>query len=90
MEVVALIKAGWLDLMAAEHPATTGHNCLHGSVDAILDADDGPSEVRIALPNGQVLCALAQPDALKAISAAEGQAIQVQFAPSNVLLGTPV
>lgn len=63
---------------------------MSGSVDAILDADDGPSEVRIALPNGQVLCALAQPGALIALGAAEGQAIHVQFAPNNVLLGTPV
>ena len=90
VEVVALIKAGWLEVCASERPETPGHNCLIGSVDAILDAEDGPSEVRIALPNGQVLCALAQPHALKTLGAAEGQPIQVQFAPSNVLLGTPV
>ena len=90
VEVVALIKAGWLELLAAGHPATTGHNCMSGTVDAILDADDGPSEVRIALPSGQVLCALAQPATLKALRVTEGKAIQVQFAPSNVLLGTPV
>ena len=63
---------------------------MGGMIEMVLAADDGPSEVRIALPNGQVLCALAQPDALKALGAAEGEAIQVQFAPSNVLLGTPV
>ncbi|MFL1390342.1 TOBE domain-containing protein [Pseudomonas tritici] len=90
VEVVALIKAGWLELLAPEGSATTGHNCMSGTVDAILNADDGPSEVRIVLPNGQVLCALAQPDVLNAIGAGRGQAIQVQFAPSNVLLGTPV
>ncbi|PMU89097.1 ModE family transcriptional regulator [Pseudomonas veronii 1YdBTEX2] len=90
VEVVALIKAGWLEVCASQHPETPGHNCLIGNVDAILDAEDGPSEVRIALPNGQVLCALALPHALKALDAAEGQPIQVQFAPSNVLLGTPV
>ncbi len=90
VEVVALIKAGWLELLASGAPATPGHNCISGSVEAILAADDGPSEVRIALPNGLVLCALAQPGALKALGATEGDAIQVQFAPSNVLLGTPV
>ncbi|MBT2375682.1 TOBE domain-containing protein [Pseudomonas fluorescens] len=89
-EVVALIKAGWLDVVATEHPATLGHNCMCGNIEAILDADDGPSEVRITLPNGQVLCALAQPAELKAIGAKQGKTIQVQFAPSNVLLGTPV
>jgi len=90
VEVVALIKAGWLELLPSKQSATPGHNCMSGTVDAILDADDGPGEVRIALPNGQVLCALARPDALKAVGAAEGKPITVQFAPSNVLLGTPV
>ncbi|MGZ9704496.1 TOBE domain-containing protein [Pseudomonas sp. GNP013] len=89
VEVVALIKAGWLELLATEHAATPGHNCLSGRIETILDADDGPSEVRILLPNGPVLCALAQPAALKALDAVAGQPIQVQFAPGNVLLGTP-
>ncbi|MFL1493486.1 TOBE domain-containing protein [Pseudomonas antarctica] len=90
VEVVALIKAGWLELLAMDQAATPGHNCMGGVIETIFDADDGPSEVRITLPNGQVLCALAQPAALKALKAAKGQPIQVQFAPSNVLLGTPV
>ena len=59
-------------------------------IETILGAEDGPSEVRISLPNGQVLCALAQPAALQALNAGEGQPVRVQFAPSNVLLGTPV
>ncbi|AZF29018.1 TOBE domain-containing protein [Pseudomonas sp. R2-60-08W] len=90
VEVVALIKAGWLELLAIGQAATPGHNCLSGMIETILDAEDGPSEVRIGLPNGQVLCALAQPAALTAVDAAQGQPIQVQFAPGNVLLGTPV
>ncbi|WP_226475325.1 TOBE domain-containing protein [Pseudomonas sp. MWU16-30323] len=89
-EVVALIKAGWLEVLAASQSATPGHNCLGGKIEAILDADDGPSEVRITLPNGQVLCALARPDALVQINATEGRQVKVQFSPSNVLLGTPV
>ncbi|AZF44788.1 DNA-binding domain of ModE [Pseudomonas sp. R1-43-08] len=90
VEVVALIKAGWLELLAIGQAATPGHNCMSGVIEAVLDAEDGPSEVRIGLPNGQVLCALAQPAALTALNAAQGQPIQVQFAPGNVLLGTPV
>lgn len=90
VEVVALIKAGWLELLAPGLTATPGHNCMSGVIETILHADDGASEVRITLPNAQVLCALAQPAALEAMNAAEGQPIQVQFAPSNVLLGTPV
>ncbi|WP_350614325.1 TOBE domain-containing protein [Pseudomonas sp. HY7a-MNA-CIBAN-0227] len=89
-EVVALIKAGWLEVVAVEAATTLEHNCMSGNIDAILDADDGPSEVRIALPNGQVLCALAQPEQLKALGAVNGKTIQVQFAPSNVLLGIAV
>ncbi|MEG2795546.1 MAG: molybdenum-dependent transcriptional regulator, partial [Pseudomonas sp.] len=34
--------------------------------------------------------ALAAPEQLKALGAGEGTRVQVQFAPSNVLLGTPV
>lgn len=90
VEVVALIKAGWLELLAIGQAATLGHNCMSGVIETILDAEDGPSEVRIGLPNGQVLCALAPPAALAALNAAPGQPIQVQFAPANVLLGTPV
>jgi molybdate transport system regulatory protein len=90
VEVVALIKAGWLELLGPGSSATPGHNCMSGRIEAILDAEDGPSEVRITLPNGQVLCALAPPGTLTALGAAEGQTIRVQFAPSNVLLGTPV
>ncbi len=90
VETVALIKAGWLELLGPEQTATPGNNCLDGVIETILHADDGPAEVRIILPNGLVLCALAQANAFEALGAATGQPIQVQFAPSQVLLGTPV
>ena len=89
-EVVALIKAGWLDLLAIEDTATPGHNDLTGIIEEILDAEDGPSEVRIGLPNGQTLCALAEPLHLKTLGLATDKPVRVQFAPSNVLLGTPL
>jgi molybdate transport system regulatory protein len=85
-DVVALIKAGWLELLDEGQPATPGHNCLSGVVEDILDAEaDGPSEVRIVLPSGQTLCALAETTPLK-----PGATVTVQFAPSYVLLGTPL
>lgn len=90
VEVVALIKAGWLDLLAIEDAATPGHNDLTGIIEEILDAADGPSEVRIGLPNGQTLCALAEPLHLRTRGLVVGKAVRVQFAPSNVLLGTPL
>ncbi|MBD9612148.1 TOBE domain-containing protein [Pseudomonas sp. PDM02] len=89
-EVVALIKAGWLDLLGIDDEATPGHNCLTGTLEEILDAEDGPSEVRIGLPNGQTLCALAEPLHLRTHALATGKALRVQFSPSNVLLGTPL
>ena len=89
-EVVALIKAGWLEVLAAEQTATSGHNLLSGIIEAIFDAEDGPSEVRIALPNGQTLCALAEPLQLRTRNLSVEQPVQVQFSPSNVLIGTPL
>ena len=89
-EVVALIKAGWLELLAIDHPTAPGNNCLQGTLEEILDAEDGPSEVRIGLPNGQTLCALAEPFHLRTLGLTLGAPVQVQFAPSNVLLGTPL
>jgi molybdate transport system regulatory protein len=89
-EVVALIKAGWLDVLGSDDTATPGHNCLEGVIDQILDAQDGPCEVRIGLPNGQTLCALAEPRHLQLRQLSGGKHVRVQFSPSNVLLGTPL
>ena len=89
-EVVALIKAGWLELLGIEQVAAPGNNSLKGIVEEILDAEDGPSEVRIGLPNGQTLCALAEPSHLRSLNLATDKAVRVQFAPSNILLGTPL
>ncbi|MDQ0126993.1 molybdate transport system regulatory protein [Pseudomonas lini] len=89
-EVVALIKAGWLDLLDIHEAVRPGHNDLTGIIEETLNAEDGPSEVRIGLPNGQTLCALAEPAHLRALGLATDKAVRVQFAPSNVLLGTPL
>lgn len=89
-EVVALIKAGWLELLATEQAPAPGYNALSGTIEQILDAEDGPSEVRIVLPNGQTLCALAEPVHLRNNNLLIGKPVLVQFSPSNVLLGTPL
>ncbi|UVJ43673.1 TOBE domain-containing protein [Pseudomonas sp. LS1212] len=83
-QVVALIKAGWLELLAADDAASPGNNCLSGRVEEILDDDEGPSEVRIGLANGQTLCAVSS----RRLQV--GDEVKVQFAPSYVLLGIPV
>lgn len=89
-DVVALIKAGWLDVLQIDSVETPGNNCLSGIIEKILDADDGPSEVRITLPNGLTLCALAEPSHLQASRLTCGKPVRVEFSPSRVLLGTPL
>ena len=88
--VVALIKAGWLQLFGAEQTASSDHNVLSGIIDQILHAENGPSEVRISLPNGQILCALTEPQQLETLGLIIASPVLVQFAPSLVLLGTQV
>lgn len=89
-EVVALIKAGWLELYPADQPEDSSTNNLQGIIEHIAIAEDGPSEVRIGLPNGQTLCALATPLQLAERNLAAGSAVQVRFSSTNVLLGTPL
>jgi len=89
-EVVALIKAGWLELHLVGPAEQSGINTLRGVIEQIAAAEDGPSEVRIGLPNGQTLCALAEPLQLQAQKLATGSPVQVTFSPTNVLLGTPL
>ncbi|OZY43403.1 molybdenum-dependent transcriptional regulator [Pseudomonas fragi] len=85
---VALIKAGWLQLIDVVQLPDPEHNHLHGQIEQILHIADGPSEVRISLPGGQMLCALTEPQHLETLGLSVGSAAQVQFAPSLVLLGT--
>lgn len=89
-EVVALIKAGWLELYPAEQPQDSSANTLQGVIEHIAVAEDGPSEVRIGLPNGQTLCALATRVQLTERNLTCGSPVQVRFSPTNVLLGTPL
>ncbi|MNN41139.1 DNA-binding transcriptional regulator ModE [compost metagenome] len=81
--VVALLKAGWVRLLAEGEEAEAGSNCLRATVEEVLAEADGPSEVRLALGNGQTLCAFAEADWLA------GQQVRVQFHPSYVLIGVP-
>ncbi|MGP0172195.1 TOBE domain-containing protein [Pseudomonas sp. NCHU5208] len=86
--VVALIKAGWLELQPVSPVTADADNCLEGLIEQILPASDGPSEVRIALPNGQTLCAQADAERLQRLGLTVGTQVSAQFAASQVLLGT--
>ncbi|SDA78911.1 molybdate transport system regulatory protein [Pseudomonas sp. NFACC15-1] len=89
-DVVALIKAGWLELHPVEQAEKPGINTLRGMIEQVDAAEDGPSEVRIGLPNGQTLCALAEPLQLQGQNLVAGSPVQVTFSATNVLLGTPL
>lgn len=86
--VVALIKAGWLELQPLSQPADVERNALEGRIEQILPGGDGPSEVRVSLANGQTLCASVEPERLATLAVAVGDPVRAQFAASQVLLGT--
>ncbi|MNG88381.1 Transcriptional regulator ModE [compost metagenome] len=88
--VVALLKAGWVQLLGDGDEADAGSNCLKATVEHVLADDEGRSEVRLALGNGQTLCAFAAGDWLARQAIAAGSEVRVQFHPSYVLLGVPV
>ncbi|MDH0301377.1 MULTISPECIES: TOBE domain-containing protein [unclassified Pseudomonas] len=88
--VVALLKAGWVQLLGDDEQAEAGSNCLKAKVEEILSEEDGPGEVRLALGNGQTLCAIAEAAWLAQHRVQPGSALRVQFHPSFVLLGVPV
>ena len=86
--VVALIKAGWLELQPLSQPADVERNALEGRIEQVLPGNDGPSEVRVSLANGQTLCASVEPERLTTLAVAVGDPVRAQFAASQVLLGT--
>ncbi|WP_249679418.1 TOBE domain-containing protein [Pseudomonas abieticivorans] len=89
-EVVALIKAGWLELHGPHETCPAQHSGLLGQVEQIITDLQGPSEVRIGLRNGQTLCALADAARVDELRLQAGGRVLVSFAPGYVLLGTPL
>lgn len=88
--VVALLKAGWVELLGADDPPSDDCNCLHARVVYLLADSEGPSEVRLMLDNGQTLCAFAEAQWLQGRQVGVGAQLRAQFHPSYVLLGVPV
>lgn len=86
--LVALIKAGALQLSASWPAPELQSNSLRGRIEDIQAEPDGSSEVRITLDNGQTLYALAQVQDLQRQALQAGSSVQVAFSPSQVLLGT--
>lgn len=90
VQVMALIKAGWLRLHDVAGPAPAGENGLVGRVEQVIPDPQGPTEVRVGLANGQTLCALEDAARVEDLGLAEGSDVLVSFAPTFVLLGTPL
>ncbi|MFS0825598.1 TOBE domain-containing protein [Pseudomonas phoenicis] len=86
---VALLKAGWVRLLASDETAEPGSNCLQAKVEEVQMEDDGSAEVRLALSNGQTLCALAETQWLSAQAIEVGWTLRAQFHPAYVLIGVP-
>jgi len=89
IHVVALLKAGWVQLLASDDEVEAGSNCLTATIEQVLADTQGPSEVRLSLANGQTLCAFAEADWLAQQQLLAGEPVRVQFHPSSVLLGVP-
>ncbi|MBJ9976995.1 TOBE domain-containing protein [Pseudomonas sp. S75] len=87
--VVALLKAGWVKPLAATDRPEPGSNCLRVRLEQLLAEQADGTELRLALGNGQTLCAFAEPSWLRQQALAAGSELRVQFHPSMVLLGVP-
>lgn len=85
--VVALIKAGWLEVVL---PGPAQVNQLSAVVQELIGDPEGTTEVRLSLSNGQTLCAFAEPQWLLDNRVAVGSEVAVRFSPAYVLLGTPL
>ena len=88
--VVALLKAGWVQLLGVRDDAEAGSNVLKATVEEVLEDGHEPSEVRLALSNGQTLYAFAEVQWLVEHPLQAGSEVRVQFHPASVLLGVPV
>ncbi|AIR88452.1 TOBE domain-containing protein [Pseudomonas cremoricolorata] len=88
--VVALLKAGWVRLSLGDEALDPDDNCLQAQVSECLAGDDGQSEVRLHLGNGQSLCAIADSAWLQRHGIGPGSDIEALFHPSYVLIGTPL
>lgn len=84
--VIVLIKASWLSLH--EHAPVDAANVLEGRVDTVTPASSGPADIRLSLPNGQMLCVLLPAEA--ELSPVPGRTVFACFEPDQVLLGAPL
>lgn len=83
-EVLALIKAPWVDLV---YQASNGDNALAGKVQSIQHGADN-SEVLVALDAGEILCATLPSAKVDKMALIEGKAVFAQFDADRVIVAT--
>ncbi|RXZ44887.1 TOBE domain-containing protein [Crenobacter cavernae] len=90
LDVVALVKAGWVALTPPAAPGSlAGHNVLPGVVRAIAGGD-AECEVTVDLEGGSSLCSMVGREQADALALAPGVAVGAVISPASVILGVPM
>ena len=85
-EVVALIKASWVTLVAGDdNIRSSAQNCLRGEVSQLLPGAVN-AEVSLNLDGGRSLTAIVPLPALTQLELAPGSRVQAWINPSHILL----
>lgn len=88
LPVVALFKAGCVELLASASPSSSALNHLHGTLADLHACSEDAWEARIELADGPTLCALVSAEQRQGLQV--GQDVGVQVDPAHILLGMPV
>lgn len=86
-EVLALIKAPWITVYADTFPAPASDNTLHGTVSHVESGADN-SEVLVALPGGETLCATMSNDLVARQELRPGLGVNACFNADRVIIAT--
>ncbi|XBS70995.1 molybdenum-dependent transcriptional regulator [Acerihabitans sp. KWT182] len=86
-EVLALIKAPWISVLAGEQDVDGADNVLHGTLTS-LEQGEHSDEVLIALPGGEALCATLPKAVTMAQRLTIGQKITAYFNADKVIIAT--
>lgn len=90
VEVVALVKAGWVALTPpAAAGSLAGHNLLPGVVRAIVAGQD-ECEVSVELSGGASLCSMVSREQVETLALAPGVAVAAAISPASIILGVPM
>ncbi|ELQ6132947.1 molybdenum-dependent transcriptional regulator [Cronobacter dublinensis] len=86
-EVLALVKAPWVQLAREPQAAANADNQFAGTISHISRTAQH-CEVLLTLPDGQMLCATLTPEAAQALDPQEGLAVTAWFTADSVIVAT--